>query len=39
MEENPKLAQVGTISLHRLVPEFAGLGADALQENDTVRYR
>ncbi|KAM0905935.1 hypothetical protein ACQ4PT_016960 [Festuca glaucescens] len=39
MDENPKLAQLSAISLHRLVPEFAGLGADALQENDTVRYR
>ncbi|KAM0913551.1 hypothetical protein ACQ4PT_012081 [Festuca glaucescens] len=43
MEESPKLAQVSALSLHRLVSEFAGLGADALQESrndcDTIRYR
>uniref|UniRef100_A0ACD6A2S7 Uncharacterized protein n=1 Tax=Avena sativa TaxID=4498 RepID=A0ACD6A2S7_AVESA len=43
MEQNPKMAQVTTISLHRLVSEFAGFGADALQksrnEYDTLRYR
>jgi hypothetical protein len=43
MEESSKLAQVSTISLRRLVSEFAGLGAEALQERreecDTVRYR
>uniref|UniRef100_A0ACD5ZYD3 Uncharacterized protein n=1 Tax=Avena sativa TaxID=4498 RepID=A0ACD5ZYD3_AVESA len=44
MDENPKMAQVSTLSLHRLVSEFAGFGADALQkgrnnEYDNVRYR
>jgi hypothetical protein len=43
MEESPQLAKVSTISFHRLVSEFAGLGEDALQERreecDTVRYR